>query len=205
MVESQLRTSDVNDVAVVAAMAAVPREAFVPQARQAMAYIDRAIPLTAGRAMNPPLATGRLLTQAQILPTDSVLLIGAAGGYAAALLSRLAARVVAVEEDATLAAHARTALAGLTNVTLVEGALNAGAPAHAPYDLIFVDGAVEALPQSIIDQLTDDGRVATGIIDNGVTRLCLGRKSGGAFGLTHFADNEAVILPGFVRPRAFRF
>src|SRR5688572_20533022 len=103
MVESQLRTVGVNDPRVIAAMDAVPREDFVPAARRATAYADASIPLGSGRALNPPMTLGRLLTEAKLAGDERVLLIGAATGYAAAVVARLAASVVALEEGATLA------------------------------------------------------------------------------------------------------
>ncbi len=205
MVDSQLRTNSVNDPRVVDAMANVPREQFLPAHLRNVAYRDRPLPLGAGRMHNDPLATGRLLVAAEIAPADRVLLIGAAGGYAAALLARLAAHVVAVEESADLAATARTALAGIGNVELVEGPLNQGWAAGAPYDVIVIDGAVERLPDGFVEQCRPDGRIVTGIVDRGVTRLARGQRSQGGFGMVDFADVECVVLPGFERPRGFTF
>lgn len=200
MVESQLRTSDVNDPRVIAAMARVPREHFVPAERRAMAYIDRPVPLANGRALNPPLVIGRLLVESGVKAGDRVLLIGAATGYTARLLQDLGAVVTAVEEDAALAAQAAAA-----GVAVVRAPLTAGAPDAAPFDIVLIDGAVEDVPAAIIDQLVDGGRVATAIVERGVTRLCVGRKSGGAFGLARLADIEAVVLPGFAKPPIFVF
>lgn len=205
MVASQLRTTAVSDQRVVAAMDAVPREGFVPGDRAALAYVDTPVPLGGGRALNPPMVTGRLLSEAELMSDESVLLVGAATGYSAAVLAKLAARVIAVESDAALAAQARKALAGVANVELVEGALEKGYPAGAPYDLILIDGAVEEIPESLTAQLSPDGRIATGIVDNGVTRLAIGRRAGGSLGLDVFADAEAVVLPGFARPKTFIF
>ncbi|MBK5264334.1 MAG: protein-L-isoaspartate O-methyltransferase [Alphaproteobacteria bacterium] len=205
MVESQLRTSDVNDPRVVTAMASVPREAFLPVEQQALAYIDRPVKLSEGRWLNPPLSTGRLLTAAEVAPDDTALVIGAATGYSAALLSQLAASVVAVEEDEALLPRAKAVLAGYGNVRLVPGALHQGARKYAPYSLILIDGAVEEISPVIIKQLAEGGRLAAAIVDKGVTRLSLGRKSGEAFGITSFADCESVILPGFSKPGGFIF
>lgn len=204
MVVSQLRTSAVSDARVVEAMAAVPRERFVP-GHDVLAYRDTPLPLPGGRAQNSPLATGRLLTEAAIAPDDKVLLIGAAAGYTAAVLARLAARVVAVESDAVLAGLARDALGGIANVVLVEGDLAAGCLWEAPYNVLIVDGAVEALPAALIEQLRPGGRIATGIVDRGVTRLASGVRSAGGYGLTDFADIDCAVLPGFARPRGFQF
>ncbi len=205
MVASQLRTSAVNDVRVVAAMATVPREAFVPGAEAALAYRDIALPLPGGRAQNTPLATGRLLTEAGIETGDRVLLIGAAGGYTAAVLAELGAEVTAVESDTALAKHARNALAGRAGVTVIEGELAAGHAAGAPYDILIVDGAVEHLPASLVDQVRAGGRVAAGISEGGMTRLAVGARSEGGFALDAFADLDCVSLPGFARPRTFQF
>jgi len=204
MVSNQLRTAAVNDPRVVEAMRAIPRERHVPADSAPLAYLDRAIALGAGRALNPPMATGRLLTEAHPLPGDRALVVGAATGYAAALLAELVTSVTALEEDAGLLAIARASGAS-PRVTFVEGPLAKGWKKGAPYDLILIDGAVEHVPQAIIDQLSPEGRLATAIVDRGVTRLCIGRKAGTAFGLNAFADADAVILPGFARPRGFEF
>jgi protein-L-isoaspartate(D-aspartate) O-methyltransferase len=205
MVSSQLRTNAVNDPRVVAAMSLVPRERFVPEEQRPFAYLDAATPLGRGRYLNVPMATGRLLTEAYLTARDRVLLIGAASGYAAAVLSELVAHVVAVESDPALLAMARDALAGHDGVELVEGPLDAGAPADAPYDVLMIDGAVEFVPDALIDQLAPDGRVVTGLVDRNIIRLATGRRSAGGFGLTSFADVDCVVLPGFSRPRGFSF
>jgi protein-L-isoaspartate(D-aspartate) O-methyltransferase len=204
MVVSQLRTSAVSDPRVVSAMGDVPREAFVPSAQAVVAYRDAPLPLGDDRAINPPLITGRLLTAAEILASDRVLIVGAAMGYAAVVAARLAGSVVALEENARLVAAARDVIAD-ARVTVVEGPLNAGWAGGAPYDVILIDGAVESVPDAIVEQLATGGRLATGIADRGVTRLALGRKTGGGFGLLEFADLECVVLPGFARPKTFQF
>lgn len=205
MVASQLRPNAVNDPRIVTVMAQVPREAFLPADVGALAYRDTAVPLGHGRSANVPIATGRLLTEAYLRASDSVLLIGAASGYTAAILSRLVTSVVAVEVDPALAASARSALADRGNVTVIEGPLPAGHAERAPYDVLVIDGAVESIPQSLIDQLAVDGRAVAGIVDHGVTRLASGRRSAGGFGLTDFADIDCVILPGFAAPATFTF
>lgn len=205
MVASQLRTNAVSDTRVVAAMDSVPREAFLPADVAALAYRDTAVPLGHGRAQNVPIATGRLLTRAELRASDRVLLVGAAGGYTAAVLAQIVASVVAVESDPALAAQARTALEGIAGVTLVEGPLEAGHAEGAPYDVIVIDGAVEALPDALVEQVGIGGRVVTGLADRGVTRLAAGRRTAGGFALLDFADIDCVALPGFAQPRAFTF
>jgi len=204
MVASQLRTNAVSDPRVVAAMARVPREAFLPADVRGIAYRDTAVPLGRGRFQNVPIATGRLLTEAYLLPADRVLLIGAAGGYTAAVLAGLVGQVVAVESDPALATLAREALADYSNVTLVEGPLAAGHPS-APYDVLVIDGSVEHVPETLVAQLDTGGRAVAGIADRGITRLTSGRKTAGGFALLDFADIDCVPLPGFARPKTFTF
>ena len=205
MVASQLRPNAVTDERIVAAMATIPREAFLPPQAAGLAYRDRPIPLGRAREINSPLASARLLTAGELDAADRVLLIGAAGGYTAAVLAGAVAHVTALESDPALLAIAREALAALRNVSVVEGPLNEGWVANAAYDLLVIDGAVEELPPAIIDQVRPGGRVATGLIENGVRRLAAGRRTAGGFGLASFADIDCVVLPGFSRPQAFRF
>ena len=205
MVVSQLRTTAVNDPRVVAAMGAVPRERFLPADRAALAYADRVVPLGGGRELNLPMSTGRLLTEAQPEAGMKALLIGAATGYAAMLLSNLVGSVTALEEDAALLAAARVNLADVANITLVEGPLSQGWAAGGPYDLIVIDGAIEGVPAAISGQLVDGGVLATGLVERGVTRLAVGRRAGTGFGVTAFADADAAVLPGFAPRAEFTF
>ena len=204
MVASSLRTTGVSDPRVLAAIGAVPRERFVPREAVGIAYADTMVPLGNGRELNSPLALGRMLTEARPQQNERVLVVAAATGYAAAVVERLAGSVVAVEEDAALAAQARTNLAD-TSVEVVSGPLGEGHRAGAPYDLILIDGAVEFVPDALVAQLVDGGRLAASILDNGVTRVALGRKAGEGFGMIAITDSASTILPGFVRPRAFTF
>jgi protein-L-isoaspartate(D-aspartate) O-methyltransferase len=200
MVSNQLRTVAVDDPRVVSALGAVPREDFVPPARRNLAYADLPVPLGGGRALNTPLATARLINAAAIGSGDKVLIVGAATGYAAAVALQLGGQVTALESDEALAASLGATVPKANTIT---GDLAAGVPAGAPYDAIIIDGAVEVLPQALIDQLALSGRLATGLVEGGVTRLAVGRRGGSGFGLVPFADADVVILPGFARPRAF--
>lgn len=204
MIASQLRTTGTNDPRVLAAMGEVPRERFVPEARASLAYADALVPLKPGRDFNSPMALGRLLTEAAPGPGERVLVVGAATGYAAAVMARLAGPVTALEEDPELAAEARTNLAG-SGVKVVEGPLAGGCPDEAPFDLILIDGAVEHVPEALVAQIADGGRLAAGLAENSVTRLAIGRRAGEGFGMAAFADAATAILPGFAKPRAFKF
>lgn len=201
MVDSQLRTNDVIDPAIVAAMGAVAREAHVPPALASVAYMDRAIPLGEGRALNAPLVTGRLLVAAALRPGMRVLLVGAATGYAAACLAALGTEVVALEESADLAAMAPAD----ARIAWTSGPLAAGAPGQAPFDRIIVEGAIEALPATLVDQLVEGGRLVAAIRDGAVSRLVQGVKTGGTLALRPFADMDVAPLPGFARPAGFQF
>lgn len=205
MVASQLRTNNVSDPRLVAAIEAVPRERFVPDARRAIAYADLPVPLDGGRALNTPMATARLLTEARLSPVDKMLIIGAATGYATAVAAALAGSVTAVEEDGALFAQAQANLAENGAVSLVSGPLAAGWAANAPYDVILIDGAVEQVDPRIIDQLAEGGRLLTGIDDQGITRLASGRKAGTSCAMISFSDIETVRLPGFETARGFAF
>jgi protein-L-isoaspartate(D-aspartate) O-methyltransferase len=203
MVASQLRTTAVNDPRVVEAMSIVQREHFVTPDRAGLAYLDISQPIGAGRELPAPMVLGRLLTEARIRPQDRVLVIGAGSGYAAAVLALLAGHVVALEEDATLPGIGGAAVP--STVAQVSGPLIGGWAASAPYDVILFDGAIERVPQAIVDQLADGGRIAAGLVENGVTRLAIGRRAGGSFGMTTFVEAAVPILPGFASPEGFRF
>jgi protein-L-isoaspartate(D-aspartate) O-methyltransferase len=204
MVASQLRTTGVNDPRVVAAMGEVAREHFVPRDREAIAYADAFVPLGHGRQLNPPMALGRMLTEARLHGHERTLVIGAATGYSAAVLSRLVASVTAVEEVPELVTMARDALAG-TGVDVMEGSLAKGCPAGGLYDFVLLDGAVGEVPQAIVDQIADGGEIALALVDRGVTRLGIGKVVAGTFGISTYADAAVAVLPGFEKPRTFSF
>jgi protein-L-isoaspartate(D-aspartate) O-methyltransferase len=204
MIDSQLRTNDVIDPAIVGAMAAVPREAHVPGTLASVAYMDRAIALGHGRALNAPLVTGRLLVAAAIRPGLRVLLIGSATGYTAALLALLGAEVHAVEEQGELMGVAQDAVAN-ENIHWVQGPLSAGAPGAAPFDRIIVEGAIETLPDALAEQLAEGGWLVAARREGAVTRLVHGVKAGGTIALRSFADMDVAPLPGFAVPAGFQF
>lgn len=194
MIDSQLRPEAVTDGGVLAAMASVKRERFVPEAARAFAYFDRPVPLGSGRSMMPPAAIGRLLSELAPRPGERALVVGAGTGYSAALLTAIGLHVTAIESDPALAAQAGAA-----------GVAIAKSDKSEPYDLILIDGAVELIPNALIARLVEGGRLATALIDRGVSRLVIGRASGGALGLRTIADADVAPLPGFERPRAFTF
>lgn len=161
MVDGQVRTTDVTSLPLLDALLSVPREEFVPAARKSLAYIDEDLEIAPGRYLMEPSPFARIVQLADIQPGDFVLDVGAGTGYSAAVLSKLAGSVVALEQDPMLAAKAQSVLSalGYDTVAVVEGPLSAGYPAQAPYDVILLEGAVESIPQALFDQLKDGGRL----------------------------------------------
>ena len=200
MVENQLRPEGVSDPAVLDAMGSVPREKFVAEQARPLAYIDRAVPMGDGRFLPAPAVLGSLLMQMMPVRGEKALVIGAGTGYSAAVLAAMGLAVTALESSAELAAQARA-----NRLQVAEGPLEAGWSKGAPYDQILIDGAVEEIPDAIIDQLANGGRLGTALIDRGITRLIVGRKAGGAFGYLSVSDAGVPALPGFARPKAFTF
>lgn len=200
MVESQLRPQGVVDPAVTRAMAIVPRERFVPEAVRPLAYMDRALALGDGRFLPAPAVTGQLLTQMKAERGQHALVVGAGTGYSAAVLGAMGLEVVGVESSPELAAKAHE-----LRINVIEGPLEHGDPKGRSFDQILIDGAIETIPEAIIAQLADGGRLGTALIDRGITRLVVGRKAGGAFGYLSFGDAGVPVLPGFTRPKEFSF
>jgi protein-L-isoaspartate(D-aspartate) O-methyltransferase len=200
MVDSQLRPEGVNDPAVIAAMSKVPREQFVPEEARPLAYVDREVPLGEGRALPAPAVVGLLLTALAPVRGERALVVGTATGYSAAVLVEMGIETTAVESSAALASAARK-----IGVDVKEGPLEAGQSKNAPYELILIDGAVEFIPDSLVEQLEDGGRLGAAIVNKGITRLVVGRKAGNGFGYHTIADAAVPPLPGFQCPRAFTF
>jgi protein-L-isoaspartate(D-aspartate) O-methyltransferase len=208
MIDSQIRTNKVTDPSVIEALAALPREAFVADAQRKLAYIDRPVPIGAGRRMTEPMVLARLLQVAHLKGGETALVVGAGTGYSAAILSRLVKKVVALESAPELAERAKTILAqlGITNVSVVAGELAAGLPADGPYDFILVDGAAEIVPDALTAQLADRGRLAVVIKDQGVVgRGTIFVKADGVVSQRAIFDADAEVLPGFTRPQRFVF
>ena len=156
MVESQVRPNGITDHRIIDAMARVKREDFVPAERKTIAYLDEDVLLKDGRYLIEPMAFARMIHLALIKPTDRVLVVGAATGYGAKVISMLAQSVVALESDGELADLARHHLADCDTVQVVEGPLAAGHAAGAPYDVILVEGRIAAVPDSLFGQLANE-------------------------------------------------
>ena len=213
MVDGQLRTTDVTSTAVLDAMGAVPREAFVPKARAELAYIDEDIEVGRARGGNEqrflmePSPFAKLVQLAEIKPGDFVLDVGCATGYSSAVLSMLASSVVAVESDEALAATATDTLSrlGYDNVAVVTGQLREGCPSEAPFDVIMVGGAVDAVPDELLGQLREGGRLVA-VIGHGNAGSAHVFLNAGGVVTGRRAFNAAVrALPGFENTPEFHF
>lgn len=208
MVESQIRPNKVTDPRILDAMLNLPRESFVPAVARGFAYVDEDIPLAKGRHLTEPMVVGRLLQESDVQSQDAVLVVGAGTGYSAAVLSRLANVVVALESDPEMAARAQELMSelGIDNVVVATGPLADGYAAQAPYNVVLIDGAVTAIPETIQNQLSDGGRLAavlraTPQVGQGV----IVQRFGQTFSQRPLFDAQTPILPGFERKPSFEF
>lgn len=211
MVDTQIRVNDVTDARIIEALLSVPREAFVPEARRELAYIDddvavnEAAPGKPARYLIELMVLAKMVHAAAIGPDDAVLDIGVATGYSSAVLARLAASVVALEEDEALVAAARQALASAGNVTVVAGALAQGAAQQGPYDAILLEGVVEVVPEALLSQLKDGGRLVA-VVGAGRAAKCLVHtRIGNEISARPIFDAAIPPLPGFAAVRGFVF
>jgi protein-L-isoaspartate(D-aspartate) O-methyltransferase len=213
MVDSQVRPNDVTEPRLIEAMLELPRERFVPEARKSLAYLDDDLIVreVAGgkpaRYLLEPMVLAKLIQALEVTTESHVLDVGSATGYSAAVLGRLAGSVVAVEEEDALAASARKILAELriANVTIVPGSLPAGWPVKAPYDVILLNGSVEVVPEAILSQLKDGGRLGAVVRTGVLSRAILHLKSGGVISRRPVFTAAAPPLAGFEAPRGFVF
>lgn len=213
MVESQVRPNDISDRRIIRAMLQLPREMFLPARVRAIAYMDEDVPLADDggsqppRALMSPRAFAKLIQLAEISDGDIVLDVGAATGYSAAVLSRLCETVVALESNADMAEQATAVLEnqGIDNVVVVTGDLAAGYADEGPFDAIVVEGRIPQVPDGLLDQLKDGGRLVAVIEEDGVTRGAIWRRLGATFDKRTAFEAGAPALPGFDQPATFVF
>lgn len=203
MIDSQLRPNAVEDKWILSAMAEIAREDYVPDEYRNLAYMDRSVPLGNGRYLPPALTSALMLQKADIHLDDNVLYIGSASGYNAMITARRAQNVVALDTHIIQTLQA-------DNITQVQGPLHLGAADHAPYSIVIIEGAVEQVPQAIIDQMAQGGRLICGLSKGKVSHLCIGYKRGDSLALVAFMECEiekftGQVAVGFEKEKEFSF
>ncbi|MBT0780055.1 MULTISPECIES: protein-L-isoaspartate O-methyltransferase family protein [Paracoccus] len=205
MVDTQVRPNEVTSYPVIEAMLNVPREQFVPESRRDVAYVGNNIDLAPGRVLLEPRTLGKMMDVLDLQNGDLVLDVGCGYGYSAAVMARIAEAVVALEEDAAMAAEAESRLAAqdVFNVAVVQGALAEGCASQAPYDAILIEGAVEQVPEALADQLREGGRIVAMFREGNLGTVRIGHKLDGRLNWRFGFHATAPLLPGFARPRGF--
>ena len=215
MVDGQVRTADVTDLRLLAAMLELPRERFFPDEKASLAYLDLDAPVSAPgqpvRRLLKPMVLAKMIQAAGITATDHVLDVGCASGYSTALLAHLAGSVVGLEEDAALARQAAEAMSsagkssdGRPTAKIVTGPLARGCASEGPYDVILLQGSAEVVPPALFDQLREGGRLV-GVLGSGQGKAMFYRRAQNDFSGRPVFDAAAGALPGFAKPAEFVF
>jgi protein-L-isoaspartate(D-aspartate) O-methyltransferase len=205
MVDTQVRPSDVTKFPIIAAMLAVPREVYVPATRREVAYIGENLSIAPGRVVLEPRTLAKMLDALDIQPAETVLDLGCGLGYSSAVLAHLAEAVIAVEEDEAMAAEAQRTLSaeGVDNAAVLVGRLADGASKHGPYDAIILQGGVEVVPDALLKQLRDGGRIAAVFMEGGLGVARIGYRIDGRVSWRDVFNATAPVLAGFERRRGF--
>ena len=205
MVDTQVRPSDVTKFPIIEAMLAVPREVYVPAAKREAAYMGENLDLVPGRVMLEARTLAKMLDALDVQPSETVLDLGCGYGYSAAVIARMAHAVIAVEEDAALAAEAQRTLSaeGVDNAAVIVGPLAAGNAKNAPYDVITLQGGVETVPEALLAQLREGGRIGAIFMDGALGTAMVGYKIDGKLSWRYAFNATAPVLPGFAKARAF--
>ncbi|MEZ5786173.1 MAG: protein-L-isoaspartate O-methyltransferase [Xanthobacteraceae bacterium] len=207
MVDNQVRPNDVTEPLLISALLDIPRERFAPADRAAMAYMDNDLVIGDGRALLKPMVLARLIQAADIQDTDHVLDVACGTGYSTAVLARLAHSVTGLEENPTLAAQAARLLSDLAvaNASVATGPLAAGWTQNAPYDVILINGAVERIPQVLLTQLKEDGRLLAVVSSGPIGKATIYQRVAGDISTQPVFDAAAPLLKDFVKPPEFVF
>ena len=205
MVDTQVRPSDVTKFPIIDAMLSVPREAYLPADLQEAAYAEQTLSLSADRIMLEPRTLAKMLDALNIQATDVAMDIACGTGYATAILAHMCDFVVGVEDDATLSARAQEVMTaeGIDNAVIVQDALTAGAPKSGPYDVIIVQGAVNDLPDDLLAQLREGGRIACIFAQGQLGTVRIGLKIDGVVNWRFAFNASAPLLAGFEKEAAF--
>ncbi len=205
MVDTQVRPSDVTKFPIIDAMLDVARENFVPRERREAAYVDGNLPLAEGRVLLEPRTFAKMLDAVDLQNDELVLDIGSGLGYSAAIMAHIAEAVVAAESDEAMSADSQAALseAGADNGIVHAGALDEGVAEHGPYDVITIQGGVENVPDAILDQLKEGGRIAALFMTGALGEMRVGHKIDGAVNWRLAFNASAPVLAGFTKSREF--
>ncbi|TKA94131.1 protein-L-isoaspartate O-methyltransferase [Cereibacter changlensis] len=205
MVDTQIRPSDVTKFPIIDALLAVPREVYVPRDRRETAYMSDNLPIGSGRVILEPRTFAKFLDALNIQPGEAVLDLGCGLGYSTAVIARLAEAVVAVEEDETLATEAQRTLSqeGVDNAAVIVGPLAEGAAKHGPYDVIMLEGGVETVPEALLAQLKDGGRIGCLFMEGALGVARIGYRIDGAMTWRSVFNASAPVLTGFALERTF--
>lgn len=211
MVESQVRPSDITDRRITLAMMRVPREKFVPEPFAPLAYMDETLAIGGGHGLFAPRILARLVQLASIEQTDKVLVLGGCSGYAAAIVASLCSSVTLLETELETDPNSAKRLnpifaeLGIANVTVCRGPLEAGWKDGAPYNVIFIEGVIDALPEAMSDQLAGRGRLVAVMPENGVPRAVLFLKANTTLTRRMGFEASGPVLPSFAQKKAFVF
>ncbi|MEP2944401.1 MAG: protein-L-isoaspartate O-methyltransferase [Hyphomicrobiales bacterium] len=213
MVDCQIRPNDITDLDIIDAFSAVPREAFVPQNKKEIAYIDKDLMISAGdspseeRFLMQATPFAKLVKAAAIKPSDLVLCVACGCGYGAAIIAKLADSVVAIDENQSLVDHASDTAneLGIDNLAIIRGDLEKGCPSEAPFDVIFIEGAIIAQPESLFGQLRDGGRLVTVMGEGLSSEVCLYLKQGSDISLIKSGNVSVPRLAAFNINKKFIF
>lgn len=205
MVDTQVRPADVTRFPIIDAILAVPREAFVPRDKREMAYVGETLGIARDRVLLEPRTFAKMLEALVIEPDELVLDVAPGLGYSSAVIARLAEAVVALEDDADRIAEAQAIFAeiGADNVILQEGDPAEGAAQHGPYDVILIEGGVEAIPEALTGQLKEGGRIAALFMEGELGAVRIGYKIDGEISWRFAFNASAPVLPGFKKAREF--
>ncbi|WP_435168293.1 protein-L-isoaspartate O-methyltransferase family protein [Falsirhodobacter sp. 1013] len=203
MVDSQIRPSDVTKYSIIDAMLNVPRECFVPDGREEVAYLGENIPLSRGRVLLDPRCFAKLLDALDVQPNEVALDVGAGLGYSTAVLARLAEAVIAVEDEFAAEAERRLSDMGVDNAVVISGTPAEGARRHGPYDVILVEGGVEQVPSALTDQLKDGGRIGALFMEGNLGVARIGYRAEGVISWRPIFNASAPVMPGFATVRQF--
>lgn len=205
MVDTQVRPADVTRFPIIDAMLSVPREMFVPAGMRETAYVGEHIPVARNRVILEPRLLAKILDALDLTGADLVLDLGCAYGYSSAVIAHIAQAVIAVEDDEDMASEAPGLLsdAGADNVILEQGPLVDGAAEHGPYDVIIIEGGVETIPDALIDQLKEGGRMAAIFSDGTFGAVKIGHKHNGKVTWREMFNAGVPVLPGFEQTAAF--